>query len=568
MSKIRNILQDLNIGKKILFIPILTILSFLIIGSLFFVAQTTTFSSLEKTDRAQTILVTLEHTNSDLLKSKATMLQALSWKLGYIEEKKVSEQITAAQDLGKSIETTLSQFHDDILFIGVPEEEFVAAHEQIKLYEKSMKSSSDMILIDAETAVLTLNTTFEEFNKSYDLINALIGKARVFEEATVASLKDTLSQSLISVMSAIAISIITLVIIGWLIGRAIARPIQGLTGVMTDLAGGNMNIAIPNTHRGDEVGNMAKAVEVFKESIIKSNVLQEEQKQAQKSDLERAEKLANIVKAFEGKVTDVVSLFAKTSSEMENAAKSLGSSVETSERTTSNVETASNQAMSNVQTVASAVQEMSASIQEISSQVNKTQTVIGSAVDKTQYADSETEKLSKAVLQIGEIVGLIQDIAEQTNLLALNATIEAARAGDAGKGFAVVASEVKELANQTAQATDQISRNINEVQGISDSVIKAIANIRDSINDVNHFSSSVASAIEEQSSVTNDISYNMQSAADGVSEITRNMAEVIQAVGQVKIVADKILGTSNDLSSHTDNLGSDVTTFCTNINNI
>ena len=564
----KDLFENLNIGKKIIFIPIITIISFLILGTFFWVANKTTFSSLEKANAAGETLVEIRSAGEHLLGSKSDLLQALSWKMGYVEDKKVQEKMDSAVKLSVSVGKTLNEQRDAILDIGVSVENFDASIVNHQAFLKSLNGTLDMILIDADTAILTLNDTFSKFNLLNDNLVEMIDIATAYDKATVNSLKDSLSSSLKMVMTAIFAFICVLLVIGTFIGRAIAKPIQSLTTVMTNLAAGDLTVEIENAERSDEVGNMAKSVVVFKDGLVKSEELQAKQQEAQKADLERAENLSKIVRIFEGKVTEIVASFAESSESMQGAAESLGISVETSEKTSTEVELGSNQAMSNVETVATAVNEMSSSVQEISEQVNRTMSVISTTVEQAGYANSETEMLSASAEQIGDIVILIRDIAEQTNLLALNATIEAARAGEAGKGFAVVASEVKDLASQTSQATEQIASTISDVQKRSVSVTQAIGTIRKSIDEVNEYSTAVASAIEEQSSVTNDISSNMQSAAKGVSGISANMAHVVSAISEVKQVAGNVLGTSNDLSTHTDSLKEGVTSFCSEVNSV
>ena len=568
MKSISSIFRNLSINYKIASISVLALLSSLAIGVFLYISHDATLESLETTDQSVELLAVVEESVAITEQSKASILQGMLWKMSYVEDKKVQEVLDESKALPVEMKELITRYQKDILAVGVTPEELDNLLNKNDEYLKSLKGTADMIMIDPDTATIMLNDTFIKFDETSALLSEVVEKTKTFEQQTVEHLTKTLDQGLYIVMGAIVISSIILFILGRVIAYIITRPIQDLTQVMTTLADGDLTIAIHGADRGDEVGNMARAVEVFKDSLITSERLQEEQELQQKEDLKRAEKLSEIVRLFEEKVTKVVSMFTQSSKTMEQAANTLSGSVDTSERTTTNVQAASTEAMTNVQTVAAAVQEMSASVNEISSQVQKTQNVIASSVEKTEYADAETERLASSTEKIGEIIGLIQDIAEQTNLLALNATIEAARAGDAGKGFAVVASEVKLLASQTAEATEQIAENIRDMQGISSSVIEAIANIREAIQEVNHYSSAVASAIEEQSSVTNEIASNMSSASQGVDEINENMEQVANAVAEVKVVAEKIQATSGELSEHTNDLNKDVGKFCSDVNNV
>lgn len=347
----------------------------------------------------------------------------------------------------------------------------------------------------------------------------------------------------------------------------ISNPLKNMTNAMIGLSKGNLETEIPKTNK-DEIGEMAKALAIFKQSLIDTRRLQKEQDAAQEAELEKARVMNEIVKNFENSASKAVSQFSSSSDQMLSAADMLGASVDASDEASTNVQNAADAALTNVQTVASAVEEMSASIQEIAAQINKTQTIVSESVEKTRTADEQTAILSSAAQKIGQIVTLIQDIAEQTNLLALNATIEAARAGDAGKGFAVVANEVKTLASETAKATEEIVASISEVQDISGLVVDTIGTIRESIDQVSHSSATVASAVEEQSSVTNEISSSMQGASEGVNEIIRNMSEASQAIDQVKQVAESVAVSSNSLSEQSSALDNEVKDFCKKVNEV
>lgn len=563
----KSIFNNLRIGRKILTIPILAIISLVSVGGFYGYYNKATLHSLEKANSATEILFQLRSQDTKLQESRGELLQAFSWKMGYVEDTKVQEKLDSSLELANEIGTELKNIRDSVLALGISTKEYDATMVKQGEYVASLKSTSDMVTIDVDTALIMLNDTFDRIEAIDVDISNLVSVSDSYNRSTVDSLTNALSSNFVKVMGMIVFQIIVLLVMGLAIGRAIAKPIVKLTAVMSDMSAGNTQVSIDGSERGDEVGDMAKAVLFFKDSLIENDRLAEEQKIQQKEELERAERVSSIVLDFEKKIAEVVETFSKTSDVMQKAAESLSVSVGTSEHVTGEVENASGLAISNVQTVAAAVQEMNSSIGEISSQINKTMQVVSDAVEQTEQASDRTEELAKSVEQIGNIVTLIQDIAEQTNLLALNATIEAARAGDAGKGFAVVASEVKELASQTSNATDQISGNISEVQSMSNSVTKAILTIRKSIDKVSEYSTTVASAIEEQSNVTNEISSNMQSTADGVSDISENMAEVVSAVARVKEVANDISGTSEDLSSHSGTLKSEVNDFCSKVNN-
>jgi methyl-accepting chemotaxis protein len=266
-------------------------------------------------------------------------------------------------------------------------------------------------------------------------------------------------------------------VIVFLTARSIVTPIAAMTTAMGTLADGDKSVEIPATERRDEVGDMAHAVRVFKENMIKADQLAEQQQANQERREKRGQQIERLTKDFDQSVAGVINTVVSAAEEMSSTAQSMTTlASDTSERT-STVAAASEQASANVQTVASAAEELSASVREISGQVATSADTAGNAVDAAEAATQKVQGLVEASQKIGEVVDLINDIASQTNLLALNATIEAARAGEAGKGFAVVASEVKNLASQTAKATEEIAGQIAGIQGATGEAVTAIDEI-------------------------------------------------------------------------------------------
>jgi methyl-accepting chemotaxis protein len=278
-----------------------------------------------------------------------------------------------------------------------------------------------------------------------------------------------------------------------LTARAIMRPIAGMTDAMTRLAGGDKSAAIPGVGRKDEIGDMAGAVQVFKENMIKAEQLAAEQAKEQERKEARTKAIEAYIGNFDKSVTGSLNTLAAAATEMQSMAESMSATAEETQRQSTAVAAASEQASTNVQTVASASEELSSSIGEISRQVAESSRITQTAVHEAGKTNAEIKGLAEAAQRIGEVVSLINDIASQTNLLALNATIEAARAGEMGKGFAVVASEVKSLANQTAKATEEISSKISEMQNATGNSVKAIEAITGTITQINEIATTIAS---------------------------------------------------------------------------
>ena len=356
--------------------------------------------------------------------------------------------------------------------------------------------------------------------------------------------------------------------IGFVFARSITKPIDAMTDTMGILADGNLEVEIPSQDRSDEIGEMAEAVQVFKDNAIEVKRLEEEQKaNEERQAREKREMMLKMADDFEGSVGGVVNSVSSASTEMQSSASSLSATAEETSKQSTTVAAASEQASSNVQTVASAAEELSSSISEISRQVAQSTQISATAVAEVEGANAQVQGLADAANKIGEVVALITDIADQTNLLALNATIEAARAGEAGKGFAVVASEVKNLANQTAKATEEISNQIGGIQTATQDAVHAIGSIGGIINQMNEIASTIAAAVEEQGAATSEIARNVEQAAAGTGEVSSNIAGVTQAAAETGASADEMLNAAQELSQQSELLRGEVDKFLSNIRN-
>ena len=345
----------------------------------------------------------------------------------------------------------------------------------------------------------------------------------------------------------IGTSILVIAVLIGGIGLSLDSRISCSIKAMRELAAGNKAVAIPGLERSDEIGAMANAVEVFKQTAIEGERQAEAQRAADRAERARMETLTRLTAGFESKVGVVVAALSSASGEMQSQAASLSSSAEQT----------NHQSLA----VASAAEELAASISEITRQVTQSTKVCQTAVTGATQASTVIGGLANAAQRIGKVVQLINNIASQTNLLALNATIEAARAGEAGKGSAVVASEVKTLANQTGRATEDIAQQVTAIQGATVEAVDAVNQISRIIGEINQISTAIASAVEEQGAATREISRNVQEAANGTREVNLHIADVTRAATETGGAAHKV-GTAADtvaLKSH--DLRSEVESF-------
>ena len=391
-------------------------------------------------------------------------------------------------------------------------------------------------------------------------LDLLEGK-RVEVESRAAREKAAFATAFAVLIAGAVLSLVAAVGFGLLLVRSLSRPISAMTQAMSRLADGDTSVQVPSVGRGDEVGAMAAAVQVFKDNAIRNAELAATAEKDAAERAARADRLSEATEGFSRDIGAVLEQVTGAARQLQGTSGSLTATAqETSERASS-VASSSERASQNVETVAAASEELGASIQEITRQVKQQRELAGEAAEDAKASDAEVRRLAESAQKIGEVVGLITDIAEQTNLLALNATIEAARAGEAGKGFAVVASEVKSLASQTAKATEQISKDIEAIQSQTSATVNSIDVIGQRIGSITEIATAVATAVEEQAAATQEISRNVQSAASGARDVNENISGVTEAASGLDRSSSELADASQVLTTQSEELQRFVTRF-------
>ncbi len=350
-------------------------------------------------------------------------------------------------------------------------------------------------------------------------------------------------------------------LVAWKVGDGIARPVASLTGAMTRLAAGDLETVVPGAGRDDEAGGMARAVEVFKEGLVRARELDRQQKADWQAKEARAAALADLQKGFEERVGGLTGALASAAHQLESTARGLTGIADQSLGRSEQVAASARAAAENVQTAAAATEELSASVQDIGRQVGESARIADAAVTDVKRADEAVVVLAESAERIGAVVELINSIAGQTNLLALNATIEAARAGEAGKGFAVVASEVKNLANQTAKATEDIVGQIKGIRDATQEAVTAVQGISETIAQVSRIASGIAAAVDQQAAATQEIARSVIQAADGAQEVSGGMGDIRAGAGETGAAADQLLAAAAALAGQSKDLSREIDGF-------
>lgn len=538
----------------------------------------TLFAELSETSKA------LTQTASEILKDRSAALKEAN--AAYEEAKArgseatnariaALEMVIAADNMAAETQAYIVSTDDAERQIGKDaiSAEVSRVFSKALVVKKALPAEFGKIAIDAAKAA-------KSFRKQVDTVDEALAKQaeieaemrRVeeqneeittqFKNDKLTDLKDLKEQSVQSILLGTLGGIAIGFVLAFLIARSIVRPISAITGSMNGLAGGDLESEIPMTNRKDEIAEMARAVQVFKDNATEMKRMEGQQEESERRTAEeKRRQMAELADNFENSVKSIAQRVADAGGTMEGSAGEVSQAIAQTHDQAAAVAAASTEASANVQTVAAATSELTSSIQEISRQISISNEKSHDASQRAEQSVALMGNLRKAVGEITEVVQLIQEIAEQTNLLALNATIEAARAGDAGKGFAVVASEVKNLATQTAQATERVSERVAAIQQETESASVNMESVSKVIEELGEISASIAAAMEEQTSATQEIARNIEEASVSADDVARNIEGVNSSAEVSGSAADAVSGRARELSTQIQNLNRQVEEF-------
>ena len=390
----------------------------------------------------------------------------------------------------------------------------------------------------------------------------LVNTAQQGVERGTAGLIDTLGRNRVLLLMVAFISIIAAAVVGAVyVQRRLVRRLLSISNFMRRLAAGDVDSALPAIQTNDEMGDMARSLHVLRTGELERRKLLDRERAEQVTERQRVTSIDRIIEDFRGTVTAVVTTLARHASAMQATASGLSAIAGEADAQARAVAQSSEATSNNVRTVADATEELGVSIHEINEQAIQTRSVVNRAAEIAHSAHELGDHLSAGANRIGDVVKLIRDVAEQTNLLALNATIEAARAGQAGRGFAVVANEIKQLASQTAKATEDITAQIAAIQASTIKAVNVIQSINAVTDDIAHFTSAVAASVEQQNNTAQMITRNVQAAAVGVKELAGSMTQVTNAIGEANRFATEVLDVAQVLSAQTGTIDKAVDDF-------
>ncbi len=502
----------------------------------------------------------LSELGAALLTVQTDLYRTITWQSAGIPDKQIKESADATVRLTDSIAPQLDRLETS--FKASPSGDvLITLRQAIEAYGTDVRQALSLVDVDAALAASAVNDAERHYAAVETAMSSLAAAQKLTNDGLYDAAQGLVHRSLIAYFIVLVAANGAVIVITGLVGRSISGGIKALTQAMSRLAGGDTSVTVIGHQRRDEIGEMARAVEVFCATRRHADQLEADQRRDADAKEQWRSQRAHQAAKFEAAVAEMLEVVAGAANRLRDTAQSMSATaVETNRRSVS-VSTASQEATRNVQIVAASAEQLAASIHEISDQVGRSNRIADSAVQKSRQTDTVVRSLAEATQRIGEVLRLIDDIASNTNLLALNATIEAARAGEAGKGFAVVAGEVKNLAGQTAHAISEITGHVDLVQERTVAAVNAIAEITETIGQMDDISGVIAAAVEQQGAATQEIAENVLKAATGIQEVTESIEGVSVSVRSTEQVATEVLSAAENMASEAENLRHEVHNF-------
>jgi methyl-accepting chemotaxis protein len=554
-------LENVSIKSKLLIsFGILLLINVITGGFILYSANNSNkaVSEMEQVTHDQELLGSVANKSIIMHQSLALFLNSgdLTQRQAYIQQNADLKDLIAKARSNVSVKALLENIDHVETYLIRHEKEIAAPQlknmlspytvDLARLYESSQENIGLWENIDAEFA-------------------RAIAQIQEISDAKAAQLKNTMQLTIMATIIGVILMVATVFVALSFVVRTVSNPLRSLVGITNKLIDKVWDIKIEGAHRKDEIGQLASALETFKQSGIENEMLQEEQARNDKVIIERAKHIEKIVEIFKGESSEVTTALENATTNMKQTSIEMSGIADNTNRLSQEVASSAQSAGNNVENVAAASEELTASIAEISMQLNNTNKLAFDAKDITKNTVEKMRVLENSASQIGNVIQLITDIAEQTNLLALNATIESARAGDAGKGFAVVANEVKHLAGETASATEQVKQQVDRIQADTKDAVDFINKISVSIEQLNEGMTSIAAAMEEQTQATQEISRNVAEASSGTNVVVKNIDDVSQATMQTQKTSEGVSHVADELSVRSKALKDSIDVFINDI---
>jgi len=555
--------NNASIGVKTMIAPLVGCVLSVAIGAIFLVTSNNISNAIQRDQVAAAMAQEITGVKDSFVNTHVFLYESFMLASTGANTETNKKNLSRGKEMLKKMESEFTAI--DYKKFGIAEEEWTKLMKTMAAYKDSGLQSLDFLELDTSVSSMFMNDCQGKYGPISGKLNGILDDAKTKAEVINRELMATISNGMKVILGVVFLTIVLGFGIGSLVGRAISGPIKAITSVMRKLAEGDTNVNVENEDRKDEVGDMARAVLIFKENMIKNREMESAQAKEREARERRAAAVEKLIADFQRTSAGIVQSVSSAAGQLQANAKTMTANAEQTSQQAIAVASAAEEASSNVQTVASAAEELHSSITEIGRQVSESARLAAEAAREAERTNATVEGLAAAAQKIGAVVELINNIAGQTNLLALNATIEAARAGDAGKGFAVVAQEVKTLADQTAKATEEISSQVNEMQNVTASTVTAIKSIGATITRLNEIATTIASAVEEQTAATNEIARGVEQAATGTRTVSMNIGTVTSAAAQTGQLSSEVLRAGTDLAEQSDVLRREIESFIDNV---